>query len=91
LLYRTDEERAERAAQHRKRRARIRADVQAAKAAAGCMSCGERRPACLRFRHLDAAGNPARLAGMAHNGRRVSAAEMAKCAVICANCHANQR
>ena len=54
-----------------------------------CMGCGEPYPVVLEFNHLDPANKSANLSDMIANG--VSAGylrtEIAKCEVLCANCH----
>jgi len=83
---------------HRKRinqaalRSRLRAQINAIKSAAGCIICGERHPACLQFHHKDP---DTKLASICHSiagrlrGRKLMA-EIEKCDVLCANCHAKQ-
>lgn len=55
----------------------------------GCISCGESHPACLDFHHKKRAGKEISIAVAAH--RRWSLkrlmAEVAKCEILCANCH----
>jgi hypothetical protein len=52
-----------------------------------CVDCGEVDPLVLEFDHLrDKAENVSRLVGAGHSWRRV-VAEIAKCDVVCANCH----
>lgn len=60
----------------------------------GCMDCGERDVACLEFDHRDRADKTANIAHMvdreAHYPDLVLLKEMAKCDVVCANCHAKR-
>jgi hypothetical protein len=77
----------------------VRAIVDAIKTAAGCESCGYNAHACaLQFDHLDPAtkyrtrnGNLVHPADMVKGARYALStilAEIAKCRVLCANCHA---
>ena len=77
---------AERTKQYR---AEKRSYVQAEKVRRGCAECGECHPACLEFHHLDAAEKSDNLAKMVDSQRpyAVLDAEMAKCEVLCSNCH----
>jgi hypothetical protein len=54
-----------------------------------CSECGFSHPAALDFHHRDPATKTDRVSGMAHNGRGWTRilAEIAKCEVLCANCH----
>lgn len=55
-----------------------------------CIECGERRVPCLGFHHLDPATKEIDLAIAIHLGwskKRIEA-ELAKCIVLCGNCHA---
>lgn len=54
-----------------------------------CARCGEEHPACLDFHHVDAAEKTAAVADMIKRGFATDAirAEIAKCEVLCANCH----
>ena len=50
--------------------------------------CGESHPACLDFHHRDPATKLFTISeGVATRGRSVILEEIAKCDVICANCH----
>jgi hypothetical protein len=62
--------------------------VYADKIVKGCSRCPERRPSCLQYHHL----NPdTKVAGIGTMMQRYHpdkvAAEMAKCILLCANCH----
>lgn len=54
----------------------------------GCSRCGEAGPACLEFHHIDGEKD-ATIARLVADGRprTVIEAEMAKCELVCANCH----
>ncbi len=54
-----------------------------------CARCGEADIACLDFHHTDPTTKEFAIGVGAHRGRSVETllAEIAKCEVICANCH----
>jgi hypothetical protein len=58
------------------------------KAALACQKCGENHPAVLDFHHRDAAQKEGEIAVLVRSGsmKRLEA-ELAKCDVLCANCH----
>ena len=60
------------------------------KASKSCERCGESAPECLHFHHIDPATKLFSLSNAASNGRSkaVILAEVAKCIVLCVNCHA---
>jgi len=75
-----------------KARAEKQAYVEAEKVRRGCANCSECHPACLEFHHLDPStkeGQLSTLAQMVDRRRSYAAldAEMAKCDVLCSNCH----
>jgi hypothetical protein len=58
--------------------------------AAGCLLCHERDADCLDFHHRDPALKTVSIARMIRMGKPTEAevrAEIAKCVVLCANCH----
>lgn len=56
--------------------------------ASGCIKCGEKHPACLDFHHRDGLANKlGDIATMRRFGMKRLRAEIAKCDVLCANCH----
>jgi ribosomal protein L35 len=58
------------------------------KMAVGCMDCGyAEHPAALDFDHRDPAAKAYGVGRMVTNGWAVIMAEIAKCDVVCANCH----
>jgi hypothetical protein len=84
--YRNRERNAERT---RKRRARLRAWVSEQKRARGCRNCGSDDPAELDFHHRDSDEKEMAIGEMVTYGYGTDALreEMAKCDVLCANCH----
>lgn len=73
----------------RKLQKRKQALVAAMKTAVGCTDCGEQHPAVLDYHHNDPATKVATVAQLTLNNgaMRKVRAEMAKCTVLCANCH----
>jgi hypothetical protein len=62
--------------------------VYADKIAKGCSRCPERRPSCLQYHHLDPSTKVAGIGKLMQSAYPdVAAAEMAKCILLCANCH----
>lgn len=55
-----------------------------------CMVCGENHPACLQFHHREKEGKSFTIADMAMrpSGKKRLINEIAKCDVLCVNCHA---
>ncbi len=55
-----------------------------------CQRCGENHPACLQFHHKDPAVKEIMVTDAIRRGwgRTRILAEVAKCEVLCANCHA---
>ena len=84
--YRNREWNAERT--HR-RRARLRAWLNERKRERGCARCGRMDPACLDFHHREAAQKEMAVGRMVTHGhgRDALEGEIAKCEVLCANCH----
>lgn len=70
-------------------RASKRAWLDEFKARVGCKRCGETHPGCLEFHHLNPDLKEATLSFLAGNNasQRILEAEVAKCEVVCANCH----
>lgn len=81
----------ERVRQQRKR-ARLRSEVRSIKERAACTDCGESHPACLQFHHRDPSTKLDRINRLMaeSKSRDVIMAEIAKCLVLCANCHAKR-
>ena len=57
------------------------------KAGLKCMKCGESHPACLDFHHRDPLGKDISVAGLRGYSMTRILGEMAKCDVLCSNCH----
>jgi hypothetical protein len=77
------------AAERRCRRAAVRQWLREYKQALACAACGEAHPATLDFHHTDAANKEFTI-GDATNHRwskRRLLEEIAKCEILCANCH----
>lgn len=62
------------------------------KATLKCERCPENHPACLQFHHRDGDEKEGEVGRMVRQGYSISAIleEMAKCEVLCANCHAKE-
>lgn len=74
------------AARNARHRAEIRDLIREAKSEP-CADCNTSYPApCMNFHHLDPSQKVADVGGFSSVGQ--ARAEMAKCVVICANCHA---
>lgn len=54
-----------------------------------CNKCGEKRIGCLQFHHTDPSKKEINIAAMIGNGwsKKRMIEEIAKCEVLCANCH----
>lgn len=72
-----------------RRRADLRAWVNERKADRGCADCGESDPACLDLHHREDADKGMEITEMVPYGHSKEnlREEMAKCVVLCANCH----
>jgi hypothetical protein len=55
--------------------------------AGGCMQCGEKHPACLDFHHRNPEEKEGHIGEFRKFGTKRLLAEIAKCDVLCANCH----
>ena len=55
--------------------------------AGGCVVCGEKDPSCLDFHHRDPSTKEGHIGEFRHFGTKRVLAEIAKCDVLCANCH----
>ncbi len=73
----------------RKRSRALLAEIQAIKVERGCADCGyANHPAALEFDHLPGFVKEHRIAQLANGAKRAKImAEIAKCEVVCANCH----
>jgi len=72
-----------------RRRADLRAWVNERKAEHGCADCGESDPSCLDLHHRESADKEMEITDMVTYGHSKEnlREEMAKCDVLCANCH----
>lgn len=53
-----------------------------------CIECGESRPECLDFDHIDPSTKAGNISLMVGSGNRLQViAEIKKCRILCANCH----
>lgn len=87
LVAKAPEKSSRRNAVAREYRAMVTEYVRQTKKESSCTICGEKDWRCLDFHHTDPA---TKLFGVGHTGtRRLEAvqAEIAKCKVVCANCH----
>lgn len=82
--------RAERLAVQYERKQAIWDFYQSLKQGASCELCGEKHPAVLQFHHRDPKSKALNVSEAAHRGWSLDRIrqEVAKCAVLCANCHA---
>lgn len=55
-----------------------------------CVVCGESRPHCIDFHHIDPANKDTEVSRMISNNRSIRHIldEIAKCVAVCKNCHA---
>lgn len=81
-------DREKQAAWHRRNRQQKQAVVDALKAA-GCADCGEADSVVLEFHHRDPATKRQKIGTLvaAHYPVQRLLEELAKCALLCANCH----
>src|SRR5271154_5645693 len=77
-----------RAGRHRGKRshAAVRNYIYHCKLSKGCSRCGERRPSCLQFHHLDPKVKTANISGWTRSLESLKT-EIAKCEILCGNCH----
>ncbi len=54
-----------------------------------CVECGENHPACIQFHHSDPLNKEGEVADLVNAGysKEVVLKEIAKCEVLCSNCH----
>jgi hypothetical protein len=81
--------RAARIADKKARKRRNHIFVQEYKKSHPCVNCGESEPCCLDFHHKNPAEKFRVIGGMADRGFGLDKikAEIAKCEILCANCH----
>lgn len=53
----------------------------------GCLKCGEKHPACLDLHHTDQSIKDSSVSQMLYNCKDKIDVEIAKCVVLCSNCH----
>jgi len=72
-----------------RRREELRAWMRTLKAELACARCGERALECLQFHHSDPQSKDLDLSAAVTNGwaKQRILDEIAKCEVLCANCH----
>lgn len=80
------------AARTRRHREKLRAKVREYKTSKACMDCGETHPACLQFHHRDPSQKIEQINRLVLRKRSTTElwAEIEKCDVLCANCHAKR-
>ena len=73
----------------RRRKTDVHCLIQEYKVTLACVDCGEDHPATLDFHHLDPSTKERSLGDIAKYGwsRKKALAEIAKCVILCANCH----
>lgn len=74
----------------RKRRETVLDQLAALRAEKGCETCGEKHPACLDYHHRDGEQKKFSISQeAARNNRNLEylKEEIAKCAILCSNCH----
>lgn len=76
----------------RRHRLMRRQKITAIKVSQGCLDCGENHPACLQFHHLNSAEKlfSVQRALAEKKSMELIIAEIKKCVVLCANCHAKR-
>lgn len=84
--------RARRIAQIYERKERIGEFYNQLKATLKCAQCGENHPATLQFHHCDPQNKDFNLSEAVREGYSIERIkrEVAKCTVLCANCHAKE-
>lgn len=87
--YRDNKERFSADILARKKRmvAENKASLNDIKSSLGCAACGEREPCCLDFHHLESDSKEFSIASGRHYCLDRLLREVAKCAVLCSNCH----
>lgn len=75
-------------ARNKKSRQLLKDEVNAIKAAAGCKYCSEKDFCCLEFHHTNSEDKEATISKFVQTAsRRKVFKEIAKCDVVCSNCH----
>lgn len=70
-----------------KKRDTIRAFLNDYKNSCSCLTCGETCNACLDFHHLEPDGKRDNISALRNKTLALLKAEIAKCIVLCSNCH----
>jgi hypothetical protein len=70
-----------------RRRREVRALLAQLRRAGACQVCGEDDPLVLDFHHCDPASKAFTVGGFHRRSVSAVAAEVAKCCLVCANCH----
>lgn len=68
-----------------KKKLRVKELVYKDKLAKGCSACGEKRPNCLQYHHLDPSSKRQSISKI--SSMKLLLEEMSKCILLCANCH----
>ena len=81
--------RAARIADKKARKRRNQVFVQEYKRSRSCVRCGESEPCCLDFHHIDPSLKVDAVPEMVNRGFGIAriVEEIAKCIILCANCH----
>ena len=73
---------------NRKKRQQDKTWLKELKASMSCKYCGESESVCLDFHHRDPTAKLFQIAiGLRCYGRKAMLSEIAKCDIVCANCH----
>jgi len=72
------------------KRAERAREIRATALASGCIDCGLNEPLILHFHHRDPALKRYTVASMLHYSETLVREEIAKCDVLCPNCHARR-
>jgi len=70
-----------------RRRRQVRALLAQLRSAGACQACGEDDPLVLDFHHIDPAAKAFAVGNFGRRTPTAVAAEICKCALVCANCH----
>lgn len=74
----------------RERKARLKKEYIEFKKTLSCELCGENHPQCLEFHHKDPSQKEFVISLYANYGIEKVKTEIAKCSILCANCHRKQ-
>jgi len=89
MRIRTDEDRRKERIRQQRARSLLRVEITKIKSEAGCSNCKEKDPVCLQFHHTDAESKLASInrAIASKMRKEMLFKEIAKCIILCANCH----